>query len=190
MLSRKTRHKQRKNEWPHDYEEAIKDYYGETGTQQIRIDLPFPMVLSWEPEVTIQSFKCHMAVADSLLKIFNEIASVYSLTEIQELGLNQFGGCLNVRDQRGKENKNKPSRHSWGIAIDICPDGNGLHTPFAESKFSDAKYIPLFNAFIRQGWLCAGLEWGYDSMHFQATKNEQQLLYLTDPRFRHAPHVP
>jgi hypothetical protein len=78
--------------------------------------------------------------------------------------LAKYAGCYNPRPMRGG---NRPSKHSWGAAIDMDPDHNGLKTswPVAASM-----PIEVMEEFAREGWIGLGWQIGRDSMHFQPTR--------------------
>jgi D-alanyl-D-alanine carboxypeptidase len=119
-----------------------------------RVNLPFPLRLSWDRSRTILQMTCHQRLTSVSAGIFGCI---------QERGLQEkissFGGCFAFRPQRSG---NKLSAHSWGIAIDLNPESNQQ----GSSGNMDAELIEVF----RQ----AGFEWGgdwdaksRDPMHFQ-----------------------
>ena len=78
--------------------------------------------------------------------------------------LAKYAGCYNPRPMRGGK---RPSKHSWGAAIDLDPDHNGLKTswPVAASM-----PIEVMEEFAREGWIGLGWQIGRDSMHFQPTR--------------------
>ncbi len=57
--------------------------------------------------------------------------------------------------------------NSWGIAIDIDPERNGLRTPFKKSQFSKPEYKKMLDIFYKYGWINLGVEYNKDSMHFE-----------------------
>ena len=87
----------------------------------------------------------------------------YGIIKLQQLGIDLFGGCFNFRKMRGG---NSWSEHSWGIAIDLDPERNGLRTSFKRSQFSKPEYKKMFDIFYKYGFLNLGKEKNYDSMHF------------------------
>jgi hypothetical protein len=97
------------------------------------LNLPYPMRLSWDKNVKVNKIQCHKLVADKLSKIFEEILLAYGYDKIVELGIDLYGGCFNFRAMRGGT---APSRHSWGIAIDLDPERNQLKTQWKNAQFS------------------------------------------------------
>jgi hypothetical protein len=109
-------------------DEQIIAKYGQPGDpdQLTVITLPYPMRIAWDTTKTVSKISCHKLIVANLTAVFNELLSHYGLPELQRLGIDLFGGCVNVRLMRGS--KTKWSRHSWGIAIDLDPVRNGLKT--------------------------------------------------------------
>jgi hypothetical protein len=78
--------------------------------------------------------------------------------------LAKYAGCYNPRPMRGG---NRPSKHSWGSAIDLDPDHNGLKTSWPVAATMP---IEVMEEFAREGWIGLGWQIGRDSMHFQPTR--------------------
>jgi hypothetical protein len=144
--------------------------YGQPGdpTKLTTITLPYPMRIAWDVTKSVKKIQCHEMIADKLLLVFNEVLNHYGFTEINRLGIDLFGGCVNVRLMRGS--KTKWSRHSWGIAIDLDPIRNSLKTKWANSQFSKPEYKFLVDTFYKHGFINYGKEKDYDSMHFEISK--------------------
>lgn len=128
------------------------------------IDLPYPMRLSWDKKTVVKKMRCHKLVAGDFKNIFAEILEAYGLDKIKAYGIDFFGGCFMFRKMRGG---NDYSRHSWGIAIDLDPENNGLKTSFNNARFSSEKYNKMFEIFEKYGFLNLGKEKNYDTMHFE-----------------------
>lgn len=145
-----------------DYKSMVA-YYGEPGTNQTQITLPYPMRIAWDTKVTVRKLTCHKKVAASLLKILTEIWEHCGkdLKKVQEAGLDLFGGCLNVRKMRGGD---QWSVHSWGAAIDLDPDRNQLKWGRDRAKMPEW----AIEIFERNGWVSLGKRKNMDFMHFQA----------------------
>lgn len=162
----------RRTAFPLDGDAALNAFYGEVDFDngrpppQAYITPPYPMFIAWGNGVKLSRIRIHKLLTPSLTAILRDIALTYSPEDIKRHGLDQFGGTTNVRFMRGGQ---KLSRHSWGIAIDIDPLRNGLHTPTHEA------YIPnmcpeVIEIFERHGWISLGKRIGRDWMHFQATQ--------------------
>lgn len=128
------------------------------------IDLPYPMRLAWDKTKTVKKMRCHRLVAEAFKKVFGQILSTYGLKRIQELEIDLFGGCFNYRPMRGGTSL---SRHSWGIAIDLSPEKNGLKTKWKDSQFAKPEYAKLHSIFESNGFINYGKVRGIDSMHFE-----------------------
>jgi hypothetical protein len=101
--------------------------------------------------------QCHrLKAAQDFTNVFTQLLSTYGFNEIQRLGIDLFGGCVNIRKMRGSTSK--WSRHSWGIAIDIDPARNGLKTNWANSQFSKPEYKPMIDIFYANGFMSYGKE--------------------------------
>jgi len=109
----------------------------------------------------------HKKIADSLLRILNEILDVYGLDEIRRLRIDHFAGVFNKRLKRGGSTW---SLHSWAIAIDLDPAQNRLKSSCPNAAFCADEYLPMIKAFEKEGWTSLGRAKNYDWMHFQATK--------------------
>lgn len=128
------------------------------------IDLPYPMRLAWEPSTIVKKMRCHKLAAERFKKVFDEILKVYGLKRIQELGIDLFGGCFHYRQKRQGSTL---SMHSWGIAIDLFPEKNGMNTPVKQAEFNKQEYKKMIEIFDKNGFAWGGTLWGKDCMHFQ-----------------------
>ena len=144
--------------------------YGQPGdpTKLTVISLPYPMRIAWDTTKTVTKMQCHKLAADRFLSIFSDLQAHYGLPKIQALGIDLFGGCVNVRLQRGS--KMKWSRHAWGIAIDLDPSRNGLKTKSPFAQFSKPEYKAMIAIFYENGFIGYGPEKNYDWMHFELLK--------------------
>lgn len=142
-------------------------FYGAVGTSQTAIDIPYDMCLAWDRSQRVRKMTLHKKVADSALRVLQEVATLYSPADRVSLGLNIFGGSLNVRKMRGGSSW---SMHSWGIAIDFDPERNQLpwHRPLTRLSHADA--APFWAAWEREGWLSLGRARDFDWMHIQAAR--------------------
>lgn len=141
--------------------------YGKPGdaSQLTTIDLPYPMRLAWDPHVIVTRIQCHKLIADSLKAVFTDILAHYGLPKIQELGIDLYGGCVNVRLMRGS--KTKWSRHAWGTAIDLDPARNTLKETKRTARFARPEYKPMIEIFYRHGFKGLGPEQDRDWMHWE-----------------------
>lgn len=141
--------------------------YGKPGdsTQLSIISLPYPMKIAWDTSIIINKMQCHNLVAANFYNVFKDLLAHYGMAEIQRLGIDLFGGCVNVRLQRGS--KTKWSRHAWGVAIDLDPARNKLKETKKTARFARPEYKPLIDIFYKHGFINLGREKDYDWMHFE-----------------------
>ena len=151
--------------WPR--QKDVPEFYGEAGKNQTRIKLPYEMKLAWDTDTIITKMTLHEKVAESAERAFERILGVYGEHMIGLLGLDMFGGSLNVRKMRGGS---KYSMHSWGIAIDFDPVNNQLRWGKDKAKLAVADYIPFWDIWESEGWISLGREKNYDWMHIQAAR--------------------
>ena len=127
------------------------------------------MKLAWDTDATVNSFMCHERVKDVFEQLFVGIAEIYTMEEIIEYGLDQFGGCLNVREMKGSNGK-RWSTHSWGIAIDFDPLNNQYKWGNSEARLATEELKPFRDLVNRLGLNMAGEVLGKDWMHIQAAE--------------------
>lgn len=145
----------------------VPGFFGEPGKHQVMLDLPFKMRLAWDTAKVINRFSVHEKVRDSADQAFKAILQHYGETRIKELGLDQFGGCLNVRQMRGGQ---AMSMHSWGIAIDFDPARNRLRWGSNRAQMAKPEYSAFLDIWESVGWISLGRERNYDWMHVQAAR--------------------
>lgn len=148
-------------------EKQIRAKYGEPGdaSKLMIITLPFPMRLAWDTHVIVNRIQCHNLIAPNLLAAFDEIKAHYGYDKIKELGIDLYGGCVNVRLMRGSTKT--WSHHSWGIAIDLDPARNQLKQNHTTAQFAKPEYKPMIDIFYKHGFFSLGREKDYDYMHFE-----------------------
>jgi hypothetical protein len=155
----------RKSVWPR--QKDVMQFYGAVGTSQTRIEVPWDMRLAWDKDVTVRTITLHTKVAASAERAFHVIRGQYSDREIRDLGLNLFGGSLNVRRMRGGSSY---SMHSWGIAIDFDPERNRLSWKRPQARLSLDDAIPFWRAWEAEEWVSLGRARNFDWMHVQAAR--------------------
>lgn len=149
--------------WPR--QSGVPAFYGEVGQNQTQIEIPFDMFLAWDKGVRIRKMTLHKLVAESALRVLTAVEGVYSADERKTLGIDLFGGSLNVRHMRGGTNY---SMHSWGIAIDFDPERNQLSWGKDKARLAQADAVPFWQAWEAEGWLSLGRARNFDWMHIQA----------------------
>ena len=102
--------------------------------------------------------RCHKMIVEPLEAAFLELYDVLGKEEFERQGLHIYAGSFNYRR---KTAGGSLSTHSWGIAIDVAPNGNGWKQ--YSTTFTDV----TFDIFEKHGFLSAFRAWGHDAMHFQ-----------------------
>lgn len=147
----------------------IIEYYGAAGkitngkftvdrnwfTENVAVfHLSFPLRQSWDYK-EIRAFHAHNKVGAVMCDALEEIYALYDQRLMRLHNLDYFGGVYNPRLKTGG---NDPSTHSWGIAIDYCPNlgpyGEPSRVPW-----------PIVEAFRKRGFVNL---WDKDGMHNQA----------------------
>jgi hypothetical protein len=129
----------------------------------VLVPLPWAARASWDKKIAIKSLRVHRLVAESLKRALAAIwvAVGQSQAEIERIGLNLIGGGYVWRLMRGG---NSLSMHSYGCAIDLDPERNGLGD---QTPAMDPRVIAAFEA---EGWTWGGRWKTKDGMHFQAAR--------------------
>lgn len=152
--------------WP--FERDVEAFYGEKGKNQVKVQVPYPLLIAWNNNQDIDSITLHQKVADSALRALHKIYDHYGIEKIKLFGLNQFGGSLNVRLKRGSQTQ--WSMHSWGIAIDWYPQQNQLKWGMNRASLARTEIIPFWEIWEEEGWVSLGRKRNYDWMHVQAAR--------------------
>lgn len=150
------------NPWPFSAREGLRDFYGEPGEDNlVAIEFPYPMYYGGQ---RVAKTRCHKKVAASLLRVLTAIGQRGAGTrEIMEPA-EDYGGIYNFRNKRGGTSL---SVHAWGAAIDLDADDNSFRDPWP--LVADMP-LAVMEEFAKEGWTSAGAFWGYDAMHFEATR--------------------
>lgn len=149
-----------------NYKDLVR-YYGEVGTNQVKVDLPHAVRLAWDTNTKINRFTCHEKVADSLVRVLNRVIEHYGSEQYVALGMDLWAGCLNVRKMRGG---NRYSMHSWGIAIDWDSARNQLRWTGDRANFADPIYDEWWKIWEDEQWTSLGRELNRDYMHVQRAR--------------------
>ena len=153
------------NKWPREAD--CMAYYGAVGTNQKSVEVPFDFFLAWSKSTRVKRITVNAKVADSVERVFEKLAQFYSRTDRNALGIDLFGGSLNVRKKRGGNNY---SMHSWGIALDFDPERNQLSWKKPQARLSASDALPFWKAWEDEGWLSLGRARNFDWMHVQAAR--------------------
>jgi len=151
--------------WPSQNEASMNAFFGPKGKNQGTLVLPFPMIVAWNRRQRVKTMTLNKKSIPSAQKCFAAIAEAYTASEIAELGINVFGGSLNVRLMRGGT---KWSIHSWGCAIDFDPERNQLAWDHTKAKLAGPKAVTFWKIWEDEGWVSLGRVKDYDWMHVQS----------------------
>lgn len=154
-----------KSVWPRQAD--VSAFYGAVGTSQTSIAIPFDMWLAWDKSVRVRKITLHTKVAASAERVLQAVAGLYSAQERKTIGLDLFGGSLNVRKMRGGS---AWSMHSWGIAIDFDPERNQLKWDHTRARLAKPDAIPFWLEWEKEGWVSLGRARDFDHMHVQAAR--------------------
>lgn len=152
--------------FPNEDYAAMVAYYGQPGDESnlVRFRMPYPMRLyTRQAPANLRSHRCHRLVRSSLEAILEDFLETFGQDWITENGLDVFGGVYNNRTKRAGNSK---SKHAWGVAIDLNPSENGLHTPWPSRATMPIEAVETFE---KHGWKSLGRVIGRDAMHFEAT---------------------
>lgn len=142
-------------------------FYGGVGLHQVRLKLPYPMKIAWDLKVTVNSISVHEKVHDSAARVFARVADAYDEKQRKAIGIDLFGGSLNVRKMRGGSSY---SMHSWGIAIDFDPERNQLKWGRDRARLAKPDAETFWKLWEEEGWVSLGRARDYDWMHIQAAR--------------------
>ncbi|MEI6485687.1 MAG: M15 family metallopeptidase [Sphingomonadales bacterium] len=151
--------------WPRQAD--VPAFYGAPGSSLVAVQLPYPMLLSWDATKTVRTMQLHAKVADSARRALTNILDHYGLERIRALRLDRYGGSYNQRPMRGGT---QLSMHSWGIAIDFDPDRNQLRWGRDQAAMAGPDYKAFLDCWAAEGWISLGRERNYDWMHVQAAR--------------------
>ena len=152
--------------WPKSNTQSLMSYYGNVGTNQTMAKLAYPMKIAWDKRKTLTQFQCNVKCKEAFEYIFDKVQRTYSESDINEIGLNIFGGCLNVRPMRGGTSY---STHSWGVALDLDPERNQLKWGKDRARLAKPDCEEFWKIVESTGATSLGRRYGYDFMHFEFT---------------------
>lgn len=147
------------NPWPATDQRSLQRFYGSPGDESQLVNIAVGGLGIQYEGTPVRFVRCHGKVAVSLLAILKELSAsrwAYILKE--------YEGCYNNRNMRGRS---VPSLHARGAAIDFMAATNGMNMVWPTRSTMPLEVMEIF---ARHGWVAAGAFWGYDGMHFQATR--------------------
>jgi hypothetical protein len=133
---------------------------------------------------------CHRIVVDAIQGALTEIKRAGLSRFVNTQNSNRYGGCFVGRYNRLAGNFGAPSRHAWGMAIDINTDTN----PQGGVPQMNCAVVRIFR---KWGFAWGGNFWPADGMHFEYVgerrdqlgypsrycPNKAPLLAVTLPQF-------
>ena len=140
---------------------------------------------------------CHRIVAGAIQGALTEIKKAGLSRFVDTRNSNRYGGCFVGRYNRLAGNFGAPSRHAWGMAIDINTDTN----PQGGVPQMNCAVVQIFR---KWGFAWGGNFWPADGMHFEYVgerrdqlgypsrycPNKAPLLAITLPQFGTTTSVP
>jgi hypothetical protein len=103
---------------------------------------------------------CHRLVVDAIQGALTEIKNAGLSRFVNTQNSNRYGGCFVGRYNRLAGNFGAPSRHAWGMAIDINTDTN----PQGGVPQMNCAVVRIFR---KWGFAWGGNFWPADGMHFE-----------------------
>ena len=133
---------------------------------------------------------CHRLVVDAIQGALTEIRNARLSRFVDTQHSNRYGGCFVGRYNRFAGNFGAPSRHAWGMAIDINTNTN----PQGGVPQMNCAVVRIFR---KWGFAWGGNFWPADGMHFEYVgerrdqlgypsrycPNRAPLLAITVPQF-------
>jgi peptidoglycan hydrolase-like protein with peptidoglycan-binding domain len=158
-----------RNAWPRQTQTDMERFYGPVGQNQTTLQLPtgYPMRLAWDLQKSVPTFTCHERIHDAARRVLVRVLDHYGSARVRELGLDLFGGCLNVRRMRGGS---AWSVHAWGAAIDFDPERNQLNWNRTRACFAQPPYEKWWELWEAEGFVSLGRTCDFDWMHVQAAR--------------------
>lgn len=153
----------RVNRWPEPDQASLRRFYGPPGDESrlVMLEFPYPMYYGGE---RVTRTRVHERCASSLLRVLKDILVRWGQRQDIMEEAQDYGGVYNFRLKRGGSSY---SLHAYGAAIDLDADDNTFRDSWPMQ--SDMP-LEIMECFAREGWVSAGAFWGFDSMHFQATR--------------------
>jgi hypothetical protein len=160
---------QQGSRWPRQAQSEMEKFFGPVGANQTALALPegYPMRLAWDPGKPVTRSSCHKKIHDAARRVLVRVLDHYGPARIRELGLDLFGGCLNVRKMRGGS---AWSMHAWGAALDFDPERNQLKWDRSRARLARPEYEKWWALWEGEGFVSLGRARDFDWMHVQAAR--------------------
>ena len=112
---------------------------------------------------------CHRIVVDAIQGALTEIKDAGLSRFVDTRNSNRYGGCFVGRYNRLAGNFGAPSRHAWGMALDINTDTN----PQGGVPQMNCAVVRIFR---KWGFAWGGNFWPADGMHFEYVGEQRDQL--------------
>lgn len=112
---------------------------------------------------------CHRMVVDAIQGALTEIKNAGLSRFVDTANSNRYGGCFVGRYNRLAGNFGAPSRHAWGMALDINTDTN----PQGGVPQMNCAVVRIFR---KWGFAWGGNFWPEDGMHFEYVGEQRDQL--------------
>lgn len=139
------------------------------GGSNIQVDSAWSMKnILWRHSFTDVGLRssCHKVVAVAIQKALTEVKAAGLASKINVQNSNRYGGCFTGRYNRFAGTFGSPSRHSYGMALDINTTTNAQ----GAVPQMDCRIVRIFR---KWGFAWGGNFWPADGMHFE---------YVGEPR--------
>ncbi len=155
--------------WPRQTQREMEKFFGPVGANQATLVLPrdYPLKIAWDRARRVTRITCHEKIHDAAKRVLERALDHYGAAQIAGLGLDLFGGCLNVRRMRGGS---AWSMHAWGAAFDFDPERNQLAWNRSRARFARPEYERWWALWEDEGFVSLGRARDFDWMHVQAAR--------------------
>jgi hypothetical protein len=155
--------------WPVQTQREMEKFFGPVGANQTVLVLPrdYPLKIAWDRARRVSQITCHERVHDAAKRVFARVLDHYGPARIAGLGVDLFGGCLNVRRMRGGT---AWSMHAWGAAFDFDPERNQLSWNRSRAFLARPECDRWWSLWEEEGFVSLGRARDFDWMHVQAAR--------------------
>ena len=155
--------------WPYQTQREMERFFGPVGANQTALVLPrdYPLKIAWDRARSVARITCHEKIHDAAKRVLDRVLDHYGPARIGGLGLDLFGGCLNVRRMRGGSAWSMPA---WGAAFDFDPERNQLTWNKSRARFARPEYERWWALWEEEGFVSLGRARDFDWMHVQAAR--------------------
>lgn len=170
---------------------TVKKLFGEvryrpTGGAGLEIDRTWALEnISWQRRYKALPLRnnCHKVVAAALEKALAAIVEEGLGGKIDVANSNRYGGCYTGRFNRLGSAYPSPSRHAFGLAVDLNPSSN----PMWGEPTIDCRIVRIMR---EHGFAWGGNFWPPDGMHFEWVGEPRHLIGYPSQRCRNAVPIP